>query len=83
VSALAIFEVTETERPVCRLGNRGRPELPSNSIHTGFPIKIRGNTHFPMSDLYNLPMAVRMSKFVTKSWTNPVDRIGGFWASET
>ena len=52
MSALAIFEVTETERPVCRLGNRGRPELPSNSIHTGFPIKIRGNTHFPMSDLY-------------------------------
>jgi len=54
VSALAIFEVTETERPVCRLGNRGRPELPSNSIHTGFLIKIRGNTHFPMSDLYKL-----------------------------
>jgi hypothetical protein len=29
-----------------------RPELSSNSIHTGFRTKIRGNRHFPMSDVY-------------------------------
>jgi hypothetical protein len=29
-----------------------RPELSSNSIHTGFHTKIRGNRHFPMSDVY-------------------------------
>jgi len=31
-----------------------RPELSSNSIHTGFRIKIWGNTHFPMSDMNDL-----------------------------
>jgi hypothetical protein len=29
-----------------------RSELSSNSIHTGFRNKIRGNRHFPMSDVY-------------------------------
>jgi len=43
-----------------------RLELFSNSIHIGFCIKIRGNTHFPMSSLYNLQMADQMSKFVSE-----------------
>ena len=43
-----------------------RPELSSNSIHTGFRIKIRGNTHFPMSDMNNLQIADLMSKFLSE-----------------
>jgi hypothetical protein len=43
-----------------------RPELSSNSIHTGFRTKIRGNTHFPMSDMNNLQIADQMSNQMSK-----------------